>query len=178
MHTYIRCKYGIFNRDITILTVIYSVRIRFSPTLRIWPYIWWFSCQKYRTYTVYIYISSSGQPYTLMFITMSLSVRALPCTPQELQSWFLTAQAAHSNIPHLPTGHIYQQAPYKTMKNTALSGPFVLWPFCTMTAHAAVGHGYKELAFSSCVTALFYLVCFEVYLVLIGWAAIPCWMPL
>ena len=35
-----------------------------------------------------------------------------------------------------------------------------------------------RLAFSSCVTALFYLVCFEVYLVLIGWAAIPGWMPL
>jgi hypothetical protein len=23
---------------------------------RIWPYIWWFPCQKYRTYTVFIYI--------------------------------------------------------------------------------------------------------------------------
>ena len=33
-------------------------------------------------------------------------------------------------------------------------------------------------AFSSCVSPFFYLVCFEVYLVLIGWAAIPGWMPL
>jgi hypothetical protein len=34
---------------------------------RIWPYIWWFPCQKYRIYTVYIY--GSGQPYTCSHVT-------------------------------------------------------------------------------------------------------------
>jgi len=33
-------------------------------THRIWPYIWWFPCQKYRICTLYIqYIYGSGQPY-------------------------------------------------------------------------------------------------------------------
>jgi len=30
-----------------------------------WPYIWWFPCQKYRMYTIFIY--SSGQPYQHAF---------------------------------------------------------------------------------------------------------------
>jgi hypothetical protein len=54
---YIRCKYGIFGREITKYTVIYGVYIRFWPTLNIRgttpqgapP-------QKYRIYAVYIYI--------------------------------------------------------------------------------------------------------------------------
>jgi len=33
LHTYIRCIYGIFNRKITIHTIIYGVHIRFWPTL-------------------------------------------------------------------------------------------------------------------------------------------------
>jgi uncharacterized membrane protein YidH (DUF202 family) len=31
----------------------------YTPYMRIWPYIRWFSCQKYRTYTVYIWFWST-----------------------------------------------------------------------------------------------------------------------
>ena len=39
IYRYIRCTYGIFNREITIHTVIYGANVRFWPTLIIWVYL-------------------------------------------------------------------------------------------------------------------------------------------
>ena len=43
---------------------MYTVYVGLARTVhmhRVWPYIWWFPCHNYRTYTVYIY--GTGIPY-------------------------------------------------------------------------------------------------------------------
>ena len=53
-HTYIRCIYGIFSREITIHTVIYGADIRFWPNLRIYTPLYM---------TVYLVNSLPAIPY-------------------------------------------------------------------------------------------------------------------
>jgi hypothetical protein len=53
---------GLANSSEDMCTHTWSVGLARTVYMhRIWPYILWFPCQKYRVYTVYIY--GSGQPY-------------------------------------------------------------------------------------------------------------------
>jgi len=61
-------------------------------TQRIWPYVWWFPCQKYRIYTVYTYT------WMVLAIPTDLSSSGLPCKKWRRIKFALDQTRLHTNV--------------------------------------------------------------------------------